>query len=607
MKFAGCFADGLTLEMEIRVCQYTPFIRFRYLLSSDGGAKLTKRGGERLVYLSYPSDGSADRTEVRFSEYDGLTHSYRLREVPAFSHEKEIMGPILTERRGGVCMLTAYEHGSMYPDLYICFAREGGNIVIRAVKGNYLNGQPLKKQPFEGVWLQLGAASGGRDDLAKAYRAFQLSYCSLNRESRKPYIFYNTWAFQERNKFYNGQEYLSSMNRERIEQEIEIAHRMGVDVFVIDTGWYRKTGDWETNADRFPGGMKRISDLLKSKGMKLGLWFAPPAAAVSSEMLRRYPESVMREGEKEPRPHEVWETEESHDMCLVSEYWEGFADRLIALAEEVGVRYFKWDAVGMSGCDRPEHFHGGEYTDALDRAENYSFRLGTYLTKVVDRLCAAVPDAIVDLDITEGGRSVGLGFLSSGKYFAINNGPYYPNYDVSVPADQWINIFVNPGPARGWICRRALCYDKWIPSVLMMTHYLPDDPEDSQLINLASLVLGQNGIWGDLPEVSENGVKLFGRVTSLYKKVRDDVTGAYPVVYGEPGDLFEVHEKISEETGRGLVSLFANAAGVYSYRLSAVRTGSPVIVGGAEIRRDEDGFVIEMKAERPTAAIVFFT
>ena len=35
--------------------------------------------------------------------------------------------------------------------------REGEVVAIRAVKGNYWDGQPLRGQPFEGVWLQLGA------------------------------------------------------------------------------------------------------------------------------------------------------------------------------------------------------------------------------------------------------------------------------------------------------------------------------------------------------------------------------------------------------------------------------------------------------------------
>ena len=605
LVFTGDFG-ACTLTLELRLCRFTPFIRLRHSLSAREGVRMTKAGGETLVYLSYPGPEDAPRTEVRFSEYDAPAHAYRLREEPAFLHERELMGPILTERRGDVTMLTAYEHGSMYPDLYLCFDRAGGGTRIRAVKGNYWEGQPLDRDPFEGVWLQLGALAGDIAALRRAYRAFQLSYCSLNKESRRPYIFYNTWAFQERNKFYNRQEYLSSMNAARIEEEIGIAESMGVDVFVIDTGWYKKTGDWQTDETRFPGGMRRIGELLAARGMKLGLWFAPPAAAVSSDMLRRYRSSVITRGGEEGDPHPVWETEESFDLCLVSEYWEGFADRLIELAKEYGVRYFKWDAVEMFGCDSPRHLHGGISASARDRAENYSFRLGLYLSRVVDRLCAAVPDAIVDMDITEGGRFVGLGFLSSGKYFAVNNGPYYPNYDIRVPEDQWINIFVNPGPARTWVCRKTLCYDEWIPSVLMMTHYLPDDPASSQLMNLASLVLGQNGIWGDLPGVSKEGVALFGEALGHYKRVREDVTAAYPVVYGRPGDLFEAHEKINGETRRGLISLFANAAGTYRYRIASETAGEPVVYGPVSLRREADGLWAEMKTNGPAAAILFF-
>lgn len=602
----GRFGEGQTLTLTLRLCASTPFVRFCYKISGDSAARLTKRNGEYLRYLSYPSDEKQRRTEIRLSEYDALTHAYRLREIPAFLHEDRLIGPMLAEERDDFSVLTAYEHGSMYPDCFICFKQDGEKIAVEACKGNYWDGQPLDSQPFEGVWLQFGAVKGGIDTLAKAYRTFQLSYCSLNAASRKPYIFYNTWAFQERNKFYNRQEYLSSMNQARIEQEIEIAHRMGVDVFVIDTGWFKKSGDWQTNPARFPSGMKHIHDMLEERGMKLGLWFAPCAAALSSEMLRRHPDDYQGEGDGMPEPHPVWETEESVDLCPVSGFWEDFADKLIYLAKTVGVSYFKWDAVGMDGCSRPGHLHGDESCTQADRAENFSFRIGLYLQKTVDRLCSEITDAIVDMDITEGGRYVGLGFLSAGKFFAMNNGPYYPNYDITVPEDQWINIFVNPGPARTWVCRKTLCYDRWIPSVLMMTHYLPDDPSDSQLINLASLVLGQNGIWGDLPKVSEDGVKLFGDVLACYKQVRDDVTKAYPVCYGNPGDLLEVYEKINSDTGRGLISLFANTKGIFRYRIRSCPAGVPVIFGDAQYLCEPDGLYIEVKAEKATAAILFF-
>ena len=602
----GSLGGGLTLGMVFRVCAKTPFVRFRYILSSSSPAHITKTAGESLCYLSYPAERDAARTEIRFSTYDSLLHGYCLDEIPAFAHEDDLMGPILTECRGEIAMLTAYEHGSMYPEKFVVFRRTANGIALEAYRGNYRNGQAIDGEPYETIWLQMGAVEGTEDDLARSYREFQLSYCTLNRESRKPHIFYNTWAFQERNRFWGKKEYLTSMNQERMEREIEIAHRMGVDVFVLDTGWYEKTGDWETNRRFFPDGMEHIRDLLEARGMKLGLWFGPTSAAVSSAVLQKNTNCKASTDGREPQPYRVWETEESYSMCLVSDYWKDFADRLIELAKTVGVRYFKWDAVDTDGCDCAGHRHGDENDPREERRASFRFQIGQYMSKVVDRLCEAVPDAIVDMDITEGRRYFGLGFLSSGKFFSLNNGPYYGCYNVPIPDFVWSNIFVYPGPARTWVCRQNLAYDKWIPSVLMMAHYLPDDPAGSQLLNLASLVLGQNGIWGDLLNVSEEGQKLFGEVLGVYKRVRDDVTAAYPTVYGRPGETFEVHEKINAKNGRGLVSLFANQSGTYRYCLSSNVKGKTTVFGPAVFRQEDDGAWIEAEFPDAGAAIVFF-
>lgn len=603
----GTLPCGAILSLEARLCPESPILRFRYRLHSRQPLTLTKEGGEDLTYFSYEAPAWAERTEIRLSGYDYLIHGYALAELPAFQHEEELMGPILTEQRKDICLLTAYEHGSQYPDKFLAFSREEGRISLRAVKGNYWTGQSIRERPYETIWLQAGAVRGTKRDLAQAYREFQLSYCTLNAESRKPYLFYNTWAFQERNKFYNHKSYLASMNQERMEQEIETAHRMGVDVFVIDTGWYQKTGDWETDTEKFPLGLSRIKAKLDSYGMKLGLWFNPTVAAKSSSLLTRYRSCIAGRRDQEPQAFPVWETEESYPMCLVSQYWEAFADRLISLADTVGVRYFKWDAVDLYGCERGDHLHGGPDSAAAESQDCYAFQIGQYMSKVVDKLCRAHPDAIVDVDITEGRRYFGLGFLSSGKYFSMNNGPYFHDYDIWIPEDAWSNIFVHPGPARTWICRQNLCFDQWIPSVLMMAHYLPDDPESSQLINLASLVLGQNGVWGDLPGVSSQGVELFHQVLGTYKQVRDHITRAYPEVLGKPGDTFEVHEKIDRNSGLGVVCLFANLAGAYRYRMSSSPASPSTIYGTAKVVRDGEDVWLEAEFTEPGAAMVFFT
>ena len=43
---------------------------------------------------------------------------------------------------------------------------------------------------------------------------------------------------------WSGQKYLSSMNLDQTLEEIDRAHTMGIEVFVIDAGWFKKTGDW---------------------------------------------------------------------------------------------------------------------------------------------------------------------------------------------------------------------------------------------------------------------------------------------------------------------------------------------------------------------------
>ena len=614
-RIAGTFTDAphLALEIVFRVADDDPVARVQYCLTSSVPCRLTKSDGtDALAYLLLSLAEHAV-TEVRFSEFNEMVHSFCLVEavVPArvFADYVPLMGPMLVGERDGAAVLVAYEHGSQVPDAFLAYATSPDHTVtLRAVKGNYFAGQPLGPgHAYRTIWLQFAAQRGSVDELAAAYRLFVLRHQSQNLESRKPYIFYNTWAYQERNQAWNGAAFLDSMRQERIVQEIEIAHRMGVDVFVLDTGWYEKTGDWRVNRQRFPDELKSVKALLDRYGMKLGLWFGPTHAAVSSAIAAAHADCRMASDGKEWPAHPIWETEASYDLCLVTRYREAFADELIRLVQEVGVTYFKWDAVGQYGCDAAGHGHGDASCSQQERADSYAFQLGLAMVDVVDRLCRACPEAIVDFDITEGGRFVGLGFLAAGKYFLINNGPYFGSYNIPDAIRNWCNIFVWPGPARGWICRTPLTFDRWIPSVLFLTHYLPDDPADSQVINIASLILGQNGIWGDLPAISEEGVERFGELLRLYKKVRDDITESPLRRTGTVGGSPEIYEKIHPRTGKGAVCLFSSARGEYTYVTEHPVYTRSLKTEGAFVTLDgECRAVITAHFDRPGAKIVFF-
>lgn len=616
-SFAGALAQDphLQLAVDFQVNDETPVIRFRYTLKASQARTLTAPdGAHNLTYFETSLRQLPAAEEIALSNFVHLTHSYTLSEQKLddryFQDGETLMGPIITATNSQRSFLVAYEHGSQVPDAFLRYRlRPDRTIRLEAVKGNYLSGQKLDADhSWQSVWMETATTQGGINDLASAYRRWVLKYMANNLATRKPYIFYNTWNFQERNKWWNGKPYLESMNQDRILKEIDVAHRMGIDVFVLDTGWYEKTGDWTVSKKRFPDDLKAVKQKLDSYGMQLGLWFGPTTAAVSSRVVREHPEWRTSWDGKVGEPQEVWETEPSYKMCMVSGYADAFADELIRLAREVGVTYFKWDAIAQYGCNDPHHDHGDQSNTPEERSDSYAFQLVQYMNRVADKVATAVPGAIVDFDVTEAGRAMGLAFLSSGKYFLINNGPYYQNYDVPIDlARSNSNLFFHQGPARTWIARSPLTFDQWIPSTLFLTHYFPDDPEQWQLVDVASLILGQDGIWGDLLNVSDSGVAFIGGILGRYKQVRDDMTESDPVVSGLVSASPEIHEKISAATGRGAVVIFATEPGKFHYITSHKVVAEHWATDGVSVAQDTAGrATIEADFDKPGAKILFF-
>lgn len=98
--------------------------------------------------------------------------------------------------------------------------------------------------------------------------------------------------------------------------EIDVAHKSGIELFVIDGGWsgYDEVdspvnngqahrlgfGTWEVNKKRFPNGLKPISDKLHSLGMKLGLWIEPEAVFHTNQIAVEHPEWMLGYQNREP-------------------------------------------------------------------------------------------------------------------------------------------------------------------------------------------------------------------------------------------------------------------------------------------------------------------
>ncbi len=78
------------------------------------------------------------------------------------------------------------------------------------------------------------------------------------------------------------------------------AKECGIELFVLDDGWFGKRnddrrglGDWKANTDKLPGGIEGLAEKIEALGMKFGLWFEPEMVNKDSDFYRSHPDYVI--------------------------------------------------------------------------------------------------------------------------------------------------------------------------------------------------------------------------------------------------------------------------------------------------------------------------
>jgi alpha-galactosidase len=79
-----------------------------------------------------------------------------------------------------------------------------------------------------------------------------------------------------------------------------IREKIPLDFYFIDAGWYPSKRDWWTDAgtwevdkERFPKGIREVSDLAHANGMKFVLWFEPERAGPNTWLSDNHPEWII--------------------------------------------------------------------------------------------------------------------------------------------------------------------------------------------------------------------------------------------------------------------------------------------------------------------------
>ncbi len=106
------------------------------------------------------------------------------------------------------------------------------------------------------------------------------------------------WRDKERPVLINNWEgTLFDFNEEKILAMARIAKELGIELFVLDDGWFGRRnndfaglGDWVPNLEKLPSGIAGLADKIHDMGLMFGLWFEPEMVNEDSDLFSLHPE-----------------------------------------------------------------------------------------------------------------------------------------------------------------------------------------------------------------------------------------------------------------------------------------------------------------------------
>lgn len=90
--------------------------------------------------------------------------------------------------------------------------------------------------------------------------------------------------------------FMGNSSTEKLLPLVDKAAKAGCEVFVIDCGWY-DTGDWQYTfgeykecLERYPGGLSEVTEYIRKRGMKPGLWLELETIGLDCAVLQSIPD-----------------------------------------------------------------------------------------------------------------------------------------------------------------------------------------------------------------------------------------------------------------------------------------------------------------------------
>ena len=191
-----------------------------------------------------------------------------------------------------------------------------------------------------------------------------------------------------------------NFNEEKILKIAEQAQKLGIEMLVLDDGWFGKReddnsglGDWFVNEKKMNGSMAQLAEKIHKMGMKFGLWFEPEMISEDSDLYRAHPDWAFAIPGRVPN-HSRNQLVLDMTREDVREY---LLERLTTIVHDAKIDYVKWD-MNRSVCDVYSHVAAQNRNGEL----YHRYVLGVY--DLLERFLAACPDLLLEGCSGGGGR-----------------------------------------------------------------------------------------------------------------------------------------------------------------------------------------------------------
>ena len=288
---------------------------------------------------------------------------------------------------------------------------------------------------------------------------------------------------------------------------IDAASKVGCEYFVIDAGWYDKgnwwdkVGEWKESRERFPEGIRKLTDHIRSKGMIPGLWLELEVMGIESELAKSLPDDwfFVRHGR---RVCDRSRYQLDFRKPAVREHISKVVDRIV---NEYGAGYIKLDYNIEPGI--------GTETGADSFGDGLLGHERAYLAWL-DETFKRHPGLVIE-NCSSGGLRMDYALLSRYSIQSTSDQEDYRNY-ATIAANH--SLGVTPEQAAVW------SYPINYRDALGKTEARPEEVIFN-MVNALLVRIHQSGHLAELPEESVNLVKDGIR---CYKSIRADIKAGLP-------------------------------------------------------------------------------